>query len=178
MVKELVRSNKLNSIQISSQRGFTLIELLLYMGLLTIIVGVLSTLFVSIIEVRLESKANSNVEQDGRYLIARLAYDIRRANGATPIVSPILGATSSSLQIQIDSVNYTYSIAGSNLALTNNLGTDNLNGYETTVSGLTFQRLGNSGGKNSIQVSFTLTSNTIRNSGTEVRNFQTTIATR
>lgn len=160
----------------SCQRGFTIVELLIYMGILSIILGILSMIFVQIIDSQLESQATSSVEQDSRFLLSRFMYDI---NHASSIVSPALGATSNSFQIVREGVTYTYSINGNNdLQVATNTETDTLNGYDTSVSGLSFQQLGKLGGENSVRIELTLTSRTLRKSGPETRNVQTTVSTR
>ena len=53
-----------------------------------------------------------------------------------------------------------------------------LNGFNTRVTNLSFLRVGNSGGKNSIQISYTINSLTIQNKGTETKTIQTTLGIR
>lgn len=156
--------------------GFTLVELLLYMALLSIWLLVLSGIFISVLETRTESEAVSAVEQDGRFIIARLSYDASRASSVTVPVS--LGSTASSLSIIIGGVEYSYAVAGGNLQLTNDVGTHNLNSSETIVENPVFQRIGNIGGKDTIRVQFTLTSVTVRAKGPESKTFTTTVGRR
>lgn len=158
------------------REGFTLIEMLIYMGLLAILMTVMTSLFSSILDVQLESQASSSVDQDGRYLLSRLMYDIQRADSITTPSS--LGSQTGNLQIVISGIIYSYALSGGNLQITNNFGTDNLNSTESTVSNLSFLRLGNVNGKNSIQLGFTVTSKTLKTSGTESKNFTTTVGIR
>src|SRR3989344_3435349 len=89
--------------------GFTLVELLISMGLLAIILSVLTSLFVSVIEAQLESQATSSVDQDGRFVLARLSYDIHRADGVNGIITPsTLGGQGPTLQIAISGTTSTY----------------------------------------------------------------------
>lgn len=157
------------------QKGFTLVEIILYMALLSIFLIVLTDIFVSILDVRRESEATSAVEQDGRYILNRFMYDIPRASSVTTPAS--LGGSGSTLAIVIGGTNYTYSLSGGNLQL--NDGTiNNLNSSGTSLSDISFQRIGNSGGKDTIKIQFTLTSVTTRPKGSEVRTFQTTVGRR
>ena len=160
------------------QRGVSIVELLLYMGILTILLSILTSIFVSALDVQSESQATSSVEQDGNYILARLSYDIHRANSITIPASD--GTTASSLQLNIGGVSYIYSIDGSgNLIITNNLGANNLNSSDSTVSAFSVQRLGNVGKiEDTLKISFTDTSRTARVSGVETRNFETNLSLR
>ena len=57
------------------KRGFTLIELLIYMALVGLFLVVLTNMLATILETQAESTAVSLVDIDGRYILARLAYD-------------------------------------------------------------------------------------------------------
>ena len=152
--------------------GFTLVELLLYMGLLILFLLVQTQILTSVLGVRLESEANSAVQQDSRFIIARLIHDVNRAESIVTPATP--SAQTNSLALTIDGISYTYSLSGDNLIITNNLGTNNLNSFGTKISGLAFKRLGNAGGKNTVTISFTLTSITEREFGSETRTIRTT----
>src|SRR3989344_9090196 len=92
-----MRKNQSNNITIQQfnnsglLRGVTLIELLLYMGLLALFLLVLTDIFVAITSVRTETETTSAVEQDGRFIISRLAYDVSRADSIS--IPPQLGQT-------------------------------------------------------------------------------------
>lgn len=159
----------------SLRKGFTLIELVLYMGMMSILVGVLGMIFATIVDVQLESEAASSVDQDGRYILSKLLYDTK---SATTIVEPSdPGETSSTLQMNINGVGYTYSVnAGGNLQVVNNYGSNTLNGFDSQVSNVSFQRIGNGSGSDTLRFNFTVTSRTQRPSGPESRDFQTTLS--
>lgn len=157
-------------------QGFTLLELLLYMGILSILLLVFMQIFTSSIDVQQESESASSVSQDAEFILQRLTYDIQRSNTVT--VPAVLGGESNSLQIVIDGVNYTYTVSNDDLLLANDIGTDSLNSFDTIVSNLIFKRLGGDKGKNSIVVTFTLTSKIVRQAGVKAKNFQTTIGLR
>ncbi len=156
--------------------GSTLIELLLYMGIFVSLLGMLLWVFSSIINMQLESEAASSVTTDGKFILARIGYDIGQAQTISVPATP--GAQGGSLQLGINGVPYAYALSNGTLTLTAGSTTDILTGVDTTISNLTFLRLGNGGGKHSIRISFTLTSKTIKRTGPEVRSFQTTIALR
>lgn len=157
-------------------KGYTLVELLVYMGLLAILLTVFTQIFLNTLEVRTQSESYLSVSADGKYLLARLSYDMARA---TAIVTPSsIGSQTNNLQLTINGTTYSYALSNGNLQLTNNFGTDVLNSSSTSVSNLTLLRVGNPGGKNTVQVSFTLTSIINPRSGPETRSFQTTLGTR
>ena len=150
------------------------------MALLSIFLLTLTDIFVSILDVQLESDATSAVEQDGRFILSRLSYDIPRA---TDISTPHqIGQTRSNLIMTIAGVTtYEYKENGGDLQLINDLGTNNLNSSESTISNLSFQRIANSAvpdTKDTIKIQFTITSKTIRSGGPETKTFQTTIGRR
>lgn len=156
--------------------GSTLIELLLYMVIFVSLLGMLLGVFSSIINVQLESEATSSVTTDGNFILARIGYDIGQAETVSSPAAP--GAGGDTLQLVISGVSYAYAQSIGALTLTRGSATDILTGVDTTISNLTFLRLGNGGGKHSIRISFTLTSKTVKRTGPEVRSFQTTIAMR
>lgn len=159
-------------------KGFTLIELLLYMGILAIFISVLAGLFGMTIDLQLEANANTSLDRDAQYLFARMSYDLHRADS---IVTPsATGTPTDSITVSISGINYTYSLDGSgNLTYVNDLGTFVLNSFDTTVSNLTFTRIGNIGGvEDTVKTGFTLTSTYIQRKGSETRDFETTIGLR
>lgn len=157
-------------------KGFTFIELIVYMGILTILLTVLSSIFTSILNVQFESTATSSVNQDGRYLLSKLLYDVKSSSAILVPANP--GTVSSTMQVTINSINYTYSASSSgNLQVVNNSTgeTNVLNSYDTSISGLTFTRIGNGGSSDTMRVAYTVTSRTKENSGYETKSFQTTL---
>lgn len=160
----------------NSRKGFTLVELLIFMGILTILLTVLTQVFTMILDSQLESQADSSVDQDGKYIINRLTYDLNNAQNIN--IPSIPGQQGETLQLVIGGINYAYSLNNGNMQLSDGNTTENLNSFNTNVSGVNFLRLGNPGGKNSIKITFTLTSKTIKNSGQEQEIFSTTLGLR
>lgn len=159
----------------SLQKGFTLIELVIYMGILSILMSVLTGLFGAIIDVQLESESRSSVDQDGRYILSRLAHDMRSADAIVIPANPG-DLPSDTLQITINSVDYIYSLDfGGNLQVENNLGITLLNSFDTQVSDLTFTRIGTGGSNDTVRIDYTITSEIQRPSGPESQSFQTTL---
>jgi hypothetical protein len=158
-----------------SAKGFSLIEMLIYMGLLTVLVGILSMVFASIVDVQLQSESASSVDQDGRYILSKMLYDIKSTSSITIPASP--GDTSATLQMQVNNITYTYSLDGSgNLQLSNNYGTNVLNGYDTQITGLSFQRLGAGDSNDTVRMTYTLSSRTSPHGHAASKSFQTTLS--
>lgn len=167
---------KIHLQQKRNDRGFTLIELVLYLGLFSIMILLITEVFLAVLDSQLESKATSGVSEDGRFILARLLFDIANAD---TLITPInIGDVSNNLQITRSGINYTYSLTNGNLELNNNLGMNMLNSYDTQLSDVSFTRIGNTSGKPSVRISYTVSSRTIRKGILESKSFQTTISLR
>ncbi|HSX33382.1 MAG TPA: prepilin-type N-terminal cleavage/methylation domain-containing protein [Candidatus Saccharimonadales bacterium] len=136
------------------QRGVTLIELLVTMGLMSIFLVVVTTIFTASFDVQAQSSNYAAVTADGRFVLMRLAYDIRRASAVT---APSLGASDGSLGLTIDGKNYVYDSDSGRLRLTVDGNSDYLTSRQSQLSGLNFEALGVSGGPAAVRYSFTLT---------------------
>lgn len=163
-----------------NNKGFTIVELLLYMGILSVFLSILVAIFVTALDVQLESEAVSSIQRDGTYILTKLAYDIHRASSIT--IPSSLGAQTNNLKIVVGGVDYTYSVDGSgNLTLLNSLGTNNLNSYDSSTLGLLVTRLGNAGGiEDTLKINFTISSRTKRTgaAGYETKDFETNLSLR
>jgi type II secretory pathway pseudopilin PulG len=162
--------------KINSKKAFTLIELILFMALFTIILGILTNLFSVIVDTQNEVQSTSAVENDSKFITARMLYDIQHADEITTPAS--IGAETSNLVLSIDGQTYQYSLSGGNLVLTVGSESDNLNGFGTQVSNLTFQRFGNIGGKNAVRLHFTIDSTNKTAAGQETKEIETMIGLR
>jgi len=135
------------------KRGFTLIELLVTMGIMAVLMTLIANVFLTLLDTQLESASASVVEIDGRFVLSRLIYDIHRA--AQVVTPAAAGETSPGLTLNIDGTNHTYTVTDSVLYLD---GSARLTGIDTTISGLSFTRVGNGGDNDTLQLSFTVTS--------------------
>lgn len=169
----------IRKISCGNEKGLTLIEMLIYMGIFTILITVLANIFTALITTQINSQATSAADTNGRYILARLLYDIQRASAIITPATP--GTTSTGLQITINGINYLYSTDNSGdfqiKDITDNLPADNLNGYDASISAVTFTRIGNIG-EDTIQIHFTVNSQTNETKGPETRTFQTTVELR
>lgn len=162
------------------QAGFTMIEFVVYIGIFIVLVGILTGVFTSILDNQLTTESTSSIDENQHYMLSRLTYDINRSQSIITPASP--GLQTSNLQLQINNINYSYSLdSNGNFQLkdiTDNLGPYNLNDYDASISAVQFTRIGNVGGKNTIQVAFTITSKTLQRGKTQSKSFATTIGTR
>lgn len=159
------------------QKGMTIVEMLMYMAIFAILMTVLTQIFTSSLDVQLESKSTSSVQQDGQYMLSRLSYDLKRAQSVS--IPANFGQPTGALQISIDGTTYTYSTdLNDNFTITNDQGTNNLNSTGTTVTNVSFLRIGNPGGKSTIQITYQVNSTTQQVSGYKRQTFQTTVSLR
>lgn len=163
----------------SLSSGFTLIELVIYIGVLSILLGAMTSIFTTIIDIQKESTATSSVDQDGRYILAKLLHDFQ-ANTPVVITTPAsLGVASNSLVLTLNnaSPSATYSVNGSNnLILTDGNGSNQLNSSDTSVASFSATRIGTGGSSDTVQVNFTVTSRTLQRNGYESKSFTSTFA--
>lgn len=137
-------------------RGYTLVELLIYIGLFTILIGILTTTFFSTLELKARTEIMSAVEHDSRYIPQKLVEIIRAADS---VISPLTnGETSSQLIVSRNGETETYQIQNGNLVQTINGVSTQLNSEGTTLTHFSFLRLGNVGGLTNLRLSLTLTS--------------------
>lgn len=157
--------------------GFTLMELIVYFGIFSILLLILTSVFSSSISSQLESESLTNVEHDGRFLLMRFTRDIERSQSITIPASN--GNSASTLTIVEDNgESFSYSLNNGNLNLTRDSGIYRLNNFGTTIENLNFTRIGNTNGKNTIKVSFTIKSLTLINGIQETKSFSTVVGTR
>lgn len=151
--------------------------MVIYIGTLAIFLAILTQVFTSILNVRTKTESTSSLEQDSKYVLSRLLYDIQRAQAITLPVN--LGDQGNRLDITIDGSPYSYFISGNNLMMTDNTSTYALNSNGTTVSALNFYRLGPAlTGRNTVRVNLTITSVVHSTTGVDKNLIQTTIGTR
>ncbi len=125
--------------------GFTLIELIMYVGLLSILLAVMSQVFLATLSVRTESEGNASVSQDSRFIMSRIGYDVRRAS---EIQSPALGGTAGELVLTVpeNGTDRTYRVSSvsGNLVLEGPDGIGLLNSTGSSVTTFSVTRFVNS----------------------------------
>lgn len=156
-------------------RGFTLVEMLISTSLISILLVILTTILQSALETQLSSIATSNVEQEGRFILARIAYDLQRAES---VVSPLSNQSAASLSLSISGDTYVFASDSGQLWLTRASGVYTLMQPGTTISNLLFTGVGTSSGttKPTEKIYFTLTDNS--SNPPETRDFEVTVGPR
>jgi Tfp pilus assembly protein PilV len=155
-----------------NKEGVTLIELLLYLGLLSMMLVAVSEMFGAALSAKLESEEYNAVEQDGRFILERVLYDVSRAEVVTTPAA--VGDTTSTLVLTIGGSTYTYSLSGGNLQLAGPSITDNLNSSEASITAFEARKV--SAGH--IIVDFTVESLSAEASGPKSKNFSTSVGVR
>lgn len=159
------------------QSGFTLVEVILYIALTTSFMGILTKVFLDTLDVKKDTQSTSAVEQDARFLISRMMYDVVRADSV--LAPSLLGEVSDTLVFVSSGTTYTYLVNGQGVLGINESGVfGELTGPDTIITNISFTRLGNAGGIHSFQVVFDIESTIQETSGVEQRSFQTTLGLR
>lgn len=73
-------------------QGFTLIELLLYVALIGILLGAVTSFFITSVDARVRNQSTVEVNEQGNFALERIAHVIRNASAIT---TPATGTTSS-----------------------------------------------------------------------------------
>lgn len=136
-----------------TNKGVTIVELLIYLGLSTIMLVVLSELFVGILNESVKTQNYSAVQTDGRYILGRLKTQL---NNASSVTSPVnLGDISTELVIVVAGVIQRYYVNAEKLYLNDGTGDYLMSHLDTRITNATFTRTGNVGGKPVILIVFT-----------------------
>lgn len=126
-----------------NQSGFTMIELLMYLGLYSILIIIVTQLFLTLIESRTEAENLTRLQQESRYITQRLTYDIRRADQIT--LPAQVGQSGNQLELSIngDTLRYQVNTNGF-LELVSPSGTASISS-QVTASQFLVQKTGSTG---------------------------------
>ena len=167
---------------IKFQRGTSLIELLIYFGLLATVLIIATDLIIRTGEFSLEANTRNALQQDARFIINRLTYDIRQAD---LINTPAgLGDSGPTLVFTVGPETHTYSLVGTDLEYQRQTGpppltqTANVNSNQTRVNSILFQRLGNTNGQPTIKITFQLETSRSQKGGPKVKTFEVLVGQR
>ncbi len=157
------------------KKAFTLIELIIFMGIFSILIFILADIFISSLKTKTASESSAAINQDARFIFAKLSSDINNANS---INSPALGSSSSTIDLVLYGIPETIRLNNNNIELVTAGNTYVLNSINSRITNLAFTRLGNDPGKNTIRINLTLQSRAIVNNNPEVISLETTIGLR
>ncbi len=144
--------------------GFTVVELLLYTVTIGIIILIISATLSLLMASRTKNQTIAEVEGQGAFVMNLITQTVRNA---TAINSPLVGAPSSTLNINVPTVPLDldpteFNISGGVIQIIQDVGganttTNSLTSSRVTASGLTFTNLTRSGTDGTIKIQFTLT---------------------
>lgn len=154
--------------------GFTIVELILYMGVLSIFLLILAQMFSAIVGLQTESRDESGVESEARFVMQRLSYDVKRASAIT--VPATDGTTGQTLGLTMSGSPVTFAISNNALSRTDSVGTGVLTSPAVRVSDFTTTRIGNTTGKDTVRLYLRIESASTGNP--EVKIVETTLAPR
>ncbi len=146
----------------SSQRAFTLIELLLYMAIFSATIIGFITVLVSVLNIQTHQAGEVEVSQQSEFLLQQVQYYVSRASLVDiPQDSP---TTTLKLYLGLNANDPTYIKVQSGtvyLQQTNTGTLSPLSSSRVTVAGLTFTRRANAPGHDAVNVSFTVSYNSV-----------------
>lgn len=146
------------------------------MGFLSGFLLILTRMLSTSLQTQTESEATTSVHQDGRYIVAKLSYDL--GNADTLVTPSVAGQSTSSLIFTIAPTTYTYALSNGNLTRQDAFGTNTLNSINTTITNFSVTRREGVGSKPTLSVSLTLQSVAKKIPGVDTQTFQTTIGMR
>jgi prepilin-type N-terminal cleavage/methylation domain-containing protein len=139
------------------KRAFTLIELLIYMTILSLVLVSITGFFLNIISGDIKESSYQEVQQNGRFAMAKITQEIKKAIG---INSPAPGSSSNSLSLVMvtPSLNPTiFDINGGKLRITQGSSAPvELTTDQTVVNNLQFANLSYAGTPGTIRVEMTI----------------------
>jgi len=163
------------------QTGYTLIELLLYVSMIGILLGGVTTFFATAVEARVKNQSISEVNDQGVYIMELMTQTIRNA---TDVTVPAVGATGSSLTLTVPTGSLSptvFSLNGSTLQIKEGTAAAvPITNSKVAITALTFKNLSRSGTQGIIQINMTLerVNTTGRNEYEYERTFTTSVSLR
>src|SRR3989339_886586 len=122
---------KISNFKLKISKGFTLIELIIFIGIFSVLIFALTDIFISTLFEKNKSESSSTLNQDAKFIISKLQYDIENANS---IFSPELGQSDSNLTIILYGQPLIYSSSSGNLVLNDGAANHRLNSVESKIS--------------------------------------------
>lgn len=137
-------------------KGFTLIEIVLYIGLASLVFLSISSLFSTLLQSNLKSRAISEVESNAVQIIQQITQTVRNAIG---INSPGTGSSAPALSVSVPTGSLSptvFDLSAGTIRMQEGVNPiSNLSSNVVTVSALSFKNLSG----NSVQFSFIISRN-------------------
>ena len=128
----------------NKQQGFSLIELLIYMAILSGLMVIVTNTFISISRGGGQSGARSEVNSAIRFSTERIRQDLKNATSTSPIITPILVTSSSTLKLTTTAgTPITYNVSSGKLLRNDNGTVSTTTGPNIFVNAPIFTRLEN-----------------------------------
>lgn len=139
------------------KKGFTLVETLLYLSLTSIIVLMITTIWITVADTRERSEGMSITESEATYLMSTMTQIIRNSSSITTPTATNSG-TSLTLVMTTPAVNPTVlTLSGGNITITEGVGSPvTLNSSRVTVTSLTFRNLSRASTSGIVRIEMTL----------------------
>lgn len=137
-------------------KGFTLIEIVLYIGLASLVFLSISSLFSTLLQSNLKSRAISEAESNAVQIIQQITQTVRNATG---INSPGTGSSAPALSVSVPTGSLSptvFDLSAGTIRMQEGVNPiSNLSSNVVTVSALSFKNLSG----NSVQFSFIISRN-------------------
>lgn len=158
----IIRHEDIAMMKNIKNKGQTVVELIIYLALLSIFLTVLLDIFVTTLNFKLQAEAASALNQDSRYILGKISYDVYNSDSFTV---PSQGE----LDITTAGITKKYSVNSGDLIID---GTK-LNSLDTKVNNLIFTKIGTT-----VTVNFTLQSINVLPGAPRTESITVTLANR
>ncbi len=151
----------MKNIHYNNQTGYTIIEMLLYIAVFSLIIGSILAVAISITNQRIQNQVNQEVDAQGRLVMSSITQSLRNAS---TINTPSVGNSSASLSLNTTTAANNPTVYDSVIDQNVNkvrikvgsASAEFLTSSRVSVSNLSFTNRAISGGRDSIEISFTL----------------------
>lgn len=140
------------------KKGLTVLELLLYIGIASVIMGIMSSLYIAIIQSQIRIESRAALTRENEFLTSKLEYYIQHSSS---ILAPLPGQESDQLQIKDSQTNTQYNFQEYSGKLTIQYDTSEytLSSTDVTMSNFHVTNTGYDNTRGLAQISYTLTDN-------------------
>lgn len=119
-------------------RGFTLIEFIVYVAIIGVMSAIMTGFLWNMILGNVKETSYQEVQQNARFALAKITQETKKATG---IISPVAGASSTSLSLSMAAGTTTFNVAEQKLRITQDASSSDLTSEQVIVSNLQFTNL-------------------------------------